>query len=225
MLNFPIVVLLLLFTASTFAFISTNKTKPAKEVKQIQPVEQIESDKNVTSSPKPTKTSNKPSTTPRPTDTLHDQPGNPSAGISTIPIQITQTKTGIRLEIDENALTQAANQTLLGVSLGSTPLGEAKIYDIKVLLQSGVVGISGNAEVGFVKVPIEATAKVGLSDGVPRVNVENTQVGGITMPNLVNDQLEGPIQSQIDSLLSGQNIDITSLTIDSGKLIILGNQK
>jgi hypothetical protein len=128
------------------------------------------------------------------------------------------------VELDEATLTSQANARLAGQSMGSTPFGPATLQDVKVALRGGQMVMTGSARVGGASAPLSLTSSVAVSGGRPAVSLSQATLSGLALPDAARASLERNLQSQLDQAVADRAVKVKAVTIDSGKLRIVGSR-
>jgi hypothetical protein len=146
--------------------------------------------------------------------------------IASAKVEITTNKTSgeTTVEVTETALNDQLKASLVGQSLGSTPLGEATITDVKVTINEGYLLISGTAKNGFLTPPFQAKSTLNLVDNKAKLSISELTLNGVTLPRVITDQLEGTLQSKVDALIGAYNFKLKSITLVQGKIVIVGTK-
>ena len=130
----------------------------------------------------------------------------------------------VRLEFDEATLTQMANANLASAPLPDTPLGTAQLREIAVQLRGGQITARGTALVGPTPLPVQLAGGVQAQNGRPMIALSDARIGPVQMPQAARQSVEQMLQSQLDQLVAGERIRVTSVTAGSGKLTIIGRR-
>jgi hypothetical protein len=127
-----------------------------------------------------------------------------------------------RLEITEQSLTDQLNQEMDGQPLGTTPLGQATLSHLDTRLQAGQIVTTGDARVGAFSVPVSATGRIDVQDGRPVVRVQDARVSGLPLPEASRASVEQALQDQLDRQVGRMQLQVTSVTIGDGKMVVIG---
>jgi len=174
-----------------------------------------------------------PATTTNPSPTPKSSPTSPPQTSSkplshTEPIaqfQITTNNSGLTtVEISQDQLNAQIKAALVGQSLGSTPLGEAKITDANVVINSGSMVISGTAQNGPLSLPFETKATLTLENNQPKLGLSDLSMNGIALPQLIADQLASSLQSKVNGLINSYHFQLKSIELQPGKIILTGQK-
>lgn len=128
-------------------------------------------------------------------------------------------------EVDERTITQEAQATVVGQDVGETPLGRATVQSIDVVLENGEVVANGQAKVGALTMPYSVVGTVNVMNGRPVVRVTQARAGGFGMPASTVQGIEQTLQSQLDQLLAQERMRVRSVTIQNGKMRVVGTQQ
>lgn len=157
-------------------------------------------------------------TAPEPTATAAPSfTAAPSAGV------IVRRSAGeVTVEVDEAMLTQQASASLVGQSLGDTPLGPATVRSVAVQLRDGQIRASGTAQVGVTPLPFSLVGTVATESGHVRVTLLDARLSNLPMPASARRFVEQSLQTQVDGVLTRQRLRVRTVTVDDGKLTIAG---
>jgi hypothetical protein len=154
--------------------------------------------------------------------------GQPPAGAATSPSPIAATPTPspgqVSLDVSETMLTDRLNSTLVGRSLGPTPMGDAAVKHLDIRLTPDRVEASGDAAVGSTTVPVSLNGTVSVLGGAPVVSLKDASANGVPLPESARTILEESLQSNLQALLAAQHLTLSSLTVGDGKLTVVGQR-
>ncbi len=91
-------------------------------------------------------------------------------------------------------------------------------------LSQGQVGIQGTAQAGGLQFPLTVVATVVADAGRALVHVQQARVGDNDVPPDAQRKAEGMLQSEVDQELEAKQLRVRSVTIDDGKLTMVGNR-
>lgn len=129
------------------------------------------------------------------------------------------------VEVTEGELETRLRDAMLGHSLGSTPLGDARLESLTVRLRDQLVQVGGGARVGPFNTPFTAAGTVAPSAaGRPIVSVQQATLGGVVLPDAARDALAESVQSQVDELFEERKLSVRSIEIEDGKMRVVGTQ-
>jgi hypothetical protein len=98
------------------------------------------------------------------------------------------------------------------------PLGEARVS-----IDPEGIGVSGEARVGTLRLPVSARADVSLHDGVPLVAVDQLQVGEMVLPDFVRFQLEEQLNRYLVLREGELPVIIEEVELADGRLTVRGS--
>jgi hypothetical protein len=150
------------------------------------------------------------------------QPAGQATPVQAGGLNVQRTGRDVTVQVDEATLTQQANATLAGQSVGDTPFGPATIRSLSVQLREGEVLTNGTAQVGPTIAPVNVNASVHAEAGRVRVGVTTAKVGGVPLPATMRSQIERELQRQLDQLVGQQRIQVQAVTVADGKLTATG---
>jgi hypothetical protein len=137
---------------------------------------------------------------------------------------VTAAPRDVVVEVTESQLETQLNGMLVGQSLGSTPLGEARVQTVTVQLRDSLIRVGGGAKAGFLQAPFLAAGTVlPNGEGRPIVKVNEASVGGVDLPETVRTALAEALQSRVDDLLSDRSVKIRAIDIADGKMRVVGS--
>ncbi len=140
------------------------------------------------------------------------------------PVPPTAAAGQVVLEFDEATLTRQANTAMSGMAIAGTPLGSATVRDLAVQLRAGQIGVTGTAQVGPTPLPLQLGGTVQVQNGRPRLVLSDARISGVQMPQAARQSVEGTLQTQLDSLIAGQPVRLSSATAGNGKLTLIGSR-
>ena len=147
-----------------------------------------------------------------------------TAGQPAEPVPPTAAAGQVVLEFDEATLTRQANTAMSGMAIAGTPLGSATVRDLAVQLRAGQIIVLGTAQVGPTPLPLQLGGTVQVQNGRPRLVLSAARISGVQMPQAVRQSVEGTLQTQLDSLIAGQPVRLSSATAGNGKLTLIGSR-
>jgi hypothetical protein len=130
----------------------------------------------------------------------------------------------VALEFDEAQLTRLAAAGVSGMAIDAGPLGSATVRDFAVRLQGGQILASGTAQIGPTPLPLTLGGTLQAVNGRPRLALSDARLSGVQMPQAARAAIEQTLQSQVDQLTAGQPLRVSSVTVDNGKLTIIGSR-
>ena len=130
----------------------------------------------------------------------------------------------VSVDVTEATLSKQLNDQLAGKPVGNTPLGQATLKNMAVQLKPGQMVTNGEASVGSTTLPVSATSTVDVQSGRPVVSVKDASVGSIALPDSVRQQIQAAVQSQLDQAISSSKLRVSSVTIGTGKMTIVGSR-
>lgn len=127
------------------------------------------------------------------------------------------------IEVTESELQSRLDATVVGRSLGSTPLGDATIQSATVALRDRQIHVSGTARAGVLNAPYTAAGTVTPDgNGRPLARVDEATVGGVAVPEPARAALADSLQGQLDSLFAERSITVRTIEIADGKMRLVG---
>jgi hypothetical protein len=127
----------------------------------------------------------------------------------------------IVIEITEAQITERIKQNLGNIQ-------DYKFSDINVRITNGALTFFAKVETGLLTFQSKVALTIGLSsEGAPVVTLTQIDLGGITLPDAVAQQLTSLINDGITQYISSQTqaTKITSITLSEGKLVIEGERQ
>ncbi len=151
----------------------------------------------------------------------------PTVGTTSTPVPepTATTAPDVTVTLDEPTLTRALNDRVSGQTLGQTPLGPASATNLAVHLTQGQLGIVGTAQAGGLQFPLTVVATVVADAGRALVHVQQARVGDNDVPPDAQRQAEGMLQREVDQELDAKQLRVRSVTIDDGKMTMVGSQR
>jgi len=122
-----------------------------------------------------------------------------------------------RLELTEQELNAKIAESLPSVS--------DKIKSLKLAVGNGAITAKGEISVGFIDVPVTLFGNVVLVQGRPQVQLQQTSLEGIPLPSTIGQQIAEVINSSADLTEISHRVNLTSITLQSGKIVITGVSK
>jgi hypothetical protein len=150
-----------------------------------------------------------------------EPPASSLAGASVSRGAVPTPPAGIRLEVGEAVLTSQLNAWIAGRPLGETPLGAASAQDLAVQLRDNQVIITGTAQTGQVRLPVELASSATVQAGHVLVQVRGVKVGGAPVPEPTRQELQQRLQDQVDKTLGSYPISVQSVQIEQATLVIV----
>ncbi len=151
-------------------------------------------------------------------------PASATSAAAREPIAPTAAAGQVTLEFDEATLTRLASSGVAGMAIDAGPLGTATMRDLAIQLRSGQIGATGTAQLGPTPLPLTLGATVQAVNGRPRLTLADARIAGVQMPQSARTAVEQTLQAQVDQLIAGQPISVSSVTVASGKLTIIGTR-
>jgi LmeA-like phospholipid-binding len=130
-----------------------------------------------------------------------------------------------RFEITEAVLSERLSQQLVGQSLGTTPVGPATLERVSVQLRNGHIAANGDAQVAATSVPVSMTARGTVERGRVLVKLDDLRVAGVPLPSSARDSVQHSLQAQVDAEVDRLQLEVSSLSIDAGKLVLVGERR
>lgn len=163
---------------------------------------------------------------PRPGATAPAVSAVSSAGTTptTQPAMSTPPPATAAFAVDEATLTAQLQAWLAGQPVGQTPLGTATAQDLAVQLRDDQLVITGMAQAGPVRLPVELAATAVVQSGQVLVEVREVQVGGVSLPESMRGELQQHLQDQVEQALARSRLVPQSVHIGQGKLVVVGTQ-
>jgi hypothetical protein len=150
-----------------------------------------------------------PSATPTATPT-----GTPIPAATAIP--------DVAVELAEALLTERVNAALVGQPLAETPFGTATVSSLSVRLADGSIILTGEAQAGWVRLPVASSATVDVTAGRPGVLLGDVVVGGVVVPEPVRLAMQQVLQDEVDRALAREGFRVRTVTVEDGKLTVRG---
>ena len=130
----------------------------------------------------------------------------------------------IAVEVDEATLNRLAAGGLGGMAIDAGPLGAATVRDLSISLRSGQIQTTGTAVLGPTPLPIALAGTIVAENARPRLSLSDARVGGVQLPQAARAGVEQALQGQVDQLIAGQPMRVSSVTIGNRKLTIIGSR-
>jgi len=130
----------------------------------------------------------------------------------------------VSVELTEASLSEHLNQRLVGQSLGQTPLGRATLTSLSTQLRPNQLVATGDANVGGRIVPISVAGHVDVESGKPLAVVSEATAAGVPLPAATRDSMRKILQDQIDQEVARLKMQVKSITISQGKILIIGTR-
>jgi len=124
--------------------------------------------------------------------------------------------------ITEAMLDDALTRQLVGHPLGSTPMGPATLQRVQTHLANGQIQANGDALVGGSTVPVSMSSRVDVANGKPIVTVQDARAAGMPVPDSTKNSVQRVMQSELDQQVQMDQLDIKSISVSDGRLVILG---
>lgn len=140
------------------------------------------------------------------------------------PIPPTAAAGQVALEFDEATLTRLAASGVSGMTVDAGPLGAATVRDLAIQLRAGQIQATGTAQLGPTPLPLSLGGTVQAANGRPQVALSDARIAGVQMPQSARAAVQQTLQTQVDQLIAGQPVRVSSVTIGSGKLTIIGSR-
>lgn len=156
--------------------------------------------------------------------TILGQPPASSAQPSPTTATPTASPGQVSVDVSEGALTDRLNSSLVGRSLGPTPMGEAAVKHLAIRLTPDRVEADGDAAVGSTTVPVTLGGTVSVLGGAPVVSLKDASANGVPLPESARTMLEESLQSDLQALLAAQHLVLSSVTVGNGKLTAVGQR-
>ncbi len=119
----------------------------------------------------------------------------------------------------EEELTSAANQA------SSTTSGALAATDTQIHLSGGNVIATSNVTVEGISIPLGVVATPTVVNGQLQMVVQQIQTGALPLPDAVKQQIQAQVGQAIDPASLGLPMDISSLQIQNGQLVLSGTTK
>jgi hypothetical protein len=129
------------------------------------------------------------------------------------------------VQLTEDELTRQLNDKLVGQPLGSTPMGPATLTRITAQLTNGHLLANGDASVASASVPVSLTASGAAQNGRAVVTVDDLKAAGISLPDSAKNSVQQTLQAQVDQVVDQQQMSVTGISIDDGKLTLVGSHR
>ena len=149
-------------------------------------------------------------------------PASAAQSTSGQPVPPTAATGQVAFEFDEATLTRLAASGVNGMSIDAGPLGAATVRDLAIQLRSGQIQATGTAQLGPTPLPLTLAATVQAVNGRPHLTLADARIAGVQMPQAARTAVEQTLQAQVDQLIAGQPIRVSSVTVGSGKLTLIG---
>lgn len=130
----------------------------------------------------------------------------------------------VALEFDEATINRVAAGGLGGMAIDAGPLGAATVRDLSVRLRTGQIQATGTAVLGPTPLPIALAGTIVAENSRPRLALSDARIGGVQMPQAARAGVEQALQGQVDQLIAGQSLRVSSVTIGNGMLTIIGSR-
>jgi hypothetical protein len=112
-----------------------------------------------------------------------------------------------------------------GVETFDTPIGEARMRDLRVRFDPGEAAVEANAVTGALTAPVAATFDLSASpEGRPLLTVRSMDVSGVPLPGTVRDRLRDALQQRLDTALGDMPAHIDAIEVQSGQVVVTGSR-
>jgi hypothetical protein len=128
------------------------------------------------------------------------------------------------VELAEDVLSERVNGALVGQPLADTPFGPATITWMRVELADGGIALAGEAQAGFLRLPVVADGTADVQAGRPLVRLRQVTLGGVVVPEPVRATLEQALQGEVDRAVASERFRARAVTIDAERLTVRGTQ-
>jgi hypothetical protein len=125
-------------------------------------------------------------------------------------------------QLDEVALSHDLNAWAAALPYVPTPLGGAHLQDMTVELRDNQFALRGTAEVGWLTAPFDAAASTSIAAGRVLVQLPETHVNGVALPESARRELERRIQNELDQRIGEYHVVVRSVRIADGSLMVSG---
>jgi hypothetical protein len=151
-------------------------------------------------------------------------PNAPNAPAAQEPVPPPVAPGQVALEFDEATVNRLAASNMAGMAIDAGPLGAATVRDLSIRLRGGQIQATGTAVLGPTPLPIALAGTVLAENARPRLSLSDARVGGVQLPQAARAGVEQALQGQVDQLIAGQPVRVSSVTIGNGKLTIIGSR-
>ncbi len=83
---------------------------------------------------------------------------------------------------------------------------------------------TGTAQIGPTPLPVQLGGTVQVQNARPRIVLSDARISGVQMPQAARQSVESTLQSQLDTLMASQPMRVSSVTIGSGTLTVIGQR-
>lgn len=128
------------------------------------------------------------------------------------------------VEITEDDLNSRLNSRVAGQQIGQTPLGPATLQRITTRLRDGQLTATGEASVAGTTVPVSLSGNVKMQGERPVVIVDELRSAGVPMPSATRDSVQTALQAQLDAEVQRLGVRVSSITIGSGVMRLVGSR-
>jgi hypothetical protein len=129
------------------------------------------------------------------------------------------------LQIDESTLTQKLNAWATGQAVLQTPVGSARLRDLRVHIGDDGFVIRGVADTGAVAAPVVLDATASASAGRVLVHIGQDRIRDLAIPEAARRALQDWLQQQLDQWLATDHDVVQSVDIRSGRLVVIGTRR
>jgi hypothetical protein len=129
------------------------------------------------------------------------------------------------VQLDEASLTQQLNAWMAGQGLVQTPLGMAQLEDMTAELRDNELVVHGSVETAGMRAPVDIALSAAVKDGGHvHVQVDGAHLDGVPLPAAALQQVDQLLQTQVDQSVAAYAVDVTSIHVGDGMLVVTGTQ-
>jgi hypothetical protein len=99
------------------------------------------------------------------------------------------------------------------------------MQDLTVELRDDQLVMRGAASVGWIQAPVQLVASASVENTRLRVHLHEADVNGVQVPEVVRGQLEQQLQDQLDQSLGTYHVEVRSVRMGGGELVVSGTRQ
>jgi hypothetical protein len=104
----------------------------------------------------------------------------------------------------------------------------AQLEDITAELRDNELVVHGSVQAAGLRVPIDAALSAAVQDGGHvrhvRVQVDGVHLYGVQVPAAALQQVDQLLQTQVDQSVAAYRLDVRSIRVGDGMLVVSGTQ-
>jgi hypothetical protein len=129
------------------------------------------------------------------------------------------------VQLDDATLTQQLNAWMAGQGVVQTPLGMAQLEDMTAELRDNQLVVHGSVETAGMRAPVDVALSAAVDGGGRvQVQIDGGHLDGVPLPAAALQQVGQLLQTQIDQSVAAYGVDVTSIHVGDGTLVVTGTQ-